>query len=162
MEGMRNALLELSTGAEGTAKNHAEFSRLERLWVSSQAAGVEGLQVTDIVLPRHSEEAFIAFLRWLVTEGDRARSFHIVLRSAAGVMMAELQITNWTKTARVKAVVKELGSSHGVAATPDSHATRRILGFMYELLQKMKPELRHRTLVMADLELMAGVRVSES
>ena len=62
------------------------------------AASVEGVSMTDFVLPRHSEESFIAFLRWMVTSG-RSRSFHTIFRAAAGAL-EHLGLTNWTKTVR--------------------------------------------------------------
>ena len=83
-EGGLNSLLELATGAEGTAANQSEFARLERLWLGLRACEA-GVDLTAFVLPRHSEESFISFLRWLVTDGGRARSFHTIFRSAAGV-----------------------------------------------------------------------------
>ena len=161
-EGDQNSLMELTTGAEGTAKNHADFARLERLWVSHVAQSPT-IGAAGIILPRHSEESFIAFLRWIVTDSGRVRSFHLIHRSAAGAL-EKLGLTNWTKITRVKLVIKDLGGSHGAAVEPDSHATRRIISIMYEqtIPRTVTELLQARTLVMADLELMGGVRVGES
>ena len=160
-DGDKNALLELATGAEGTAANYSEFARLERLWLAQKAAD-SGADLSSFVLPRHGEESFISFLRWLVTDVERARSFHTIYRAAAGVM-AGLSLENLTKAPRVKQVVKELGKSHGVAAVPDTHATRRILSIMFErTLDEVSESLRARSKVMATLEVMGGVRVGES
>ena len=164
-EGDRNALLELTTGAEGTAANYAEFARLERVWVASLVAGDEGMTPGDFALPRHSMESFIAFLRWLVTDGARARSFHTIFRAAAGVLsQEELGLTNWSKSPRVKMLVKELGRSHGVQSTPDTHATRRILRIMFEqtIASTVSAALRKRTIALGVLETMGGVRIGEA
>ena len=161
VEGDCNALLELSTGAEGTAKGHAEFARLERLWLS-ETAGSTGVEVSTLVLPRHSEESFLAFLRWVVTDPGRVRSFHTIFRAAAGAL-EQLKLVNWTKSARVKLAVKELGLSHGVQKVPDSHATRRIISIMFSTtLLRVNERLRRRTTVVVVLELLGGVRVGES
>lgn len=161
-EGDRNALLELSTGAEGTARGHAEFARMERLWLAHVASSSPGVAISNFILPRHSEESFVSWMRWLVTDSSRARSFHTIFRSAAGAL-EQIGGTNWTKSPRVKVVLKELGQSNGVQVVPDSHATRRILSIMFEqTLAKVSPSLRARTYVMATLETMGGVRVGEA
>ena len=120
-------LLELSTGKEGTAAGYSDYASLERQWVAHVSG--EGLSAGGVVLPRHSQESFIAFLWWLVTEADRARSFATLVRAAGGVF-ERLELTNWTKTSRSKAVIKELEQSRGVEHTPDTHVTRRILGLL--------------------------------
>ena len=154
-------LLEMSTGAEGTAAGYSDYARLERQWVAHVSG--EALADGGIVLPRHSEESFISFLGWLATDADRARSFGTIVRAAGGVL-ERLELTNWTKTSRVKAVVKELEQSRGVEGTPDTHATRRILGLLMgkTLSEHCGPALLTRSKVQVVLELMGGVRVGEA
>ena len=162
-EGDQGALLELTTGAEGTAAGHAEFARLERLWLGHVAARQAGVPFSDFVLPRHGLESFISFLRWLVTDAGRARSFVTIVRSAAGVLAADPALTNWTTLPRVKAIVKELSACAGVTSVPDSHATRRILSLMYEAIDRtLATALQKRTRVLADLEVLGGVRIGEA
>ena len=162
-EGDFNSVLELSTGAEGTAKGRAEFARLERLWVSHVVSMNPGTPVGSIVLPRHSEESFISWVRWIATEGDRARSFQTHFRSAAGALALLDGVENWTKSARVKAVVHDLSTRLGVSAVPDTHATRRILSIMFDVtLPKIGIALRKRSRALAALELMAAVRIGEA
>ena len=162
-EGDFNSVLELASGAEGTAKGRAEFARLERLWVALVVAKDPTLPVGAVVMPRHSEESFISFLRWLVTDGDRARSFQTHFRSAAGALAILDGVQNWTLLPRVKAVVKELTSKLGVTAVPDTHVTRRILSVLFsQTLRQVSAALRTKTRWLAVLEVMAGVRVGEA
>jgi hypothetical protein len=162
-EGDRSSLMELALGAEGTAKNHADFARLERLWLADLTAGADGASMADFVLPRHGEESFMAFLRWVVTDAGRAASFSTIWRAASGVMAGSTG-PNWSASARVKLLVKELEKSHGVVAVPDTHATRRIVHVMFNeaIDQVVSKRLRVRTRALATLEIMGGVRVGEA
>jgi hypothetical protein len=158
LEGDFNSLLELTTGAEGTAMGRAEFARLERLWVASLVDRDPGTAVGSVVLPRHSEESFIAWLRWVATSGDRSRSFQTHFRSAAGALTLLDGVTNWTSMSRVKAIVKELSTRLGVTSVPDTHATRRILSIMFDqTLLEVPKALRCRTRALGALEVMSGV-----
>lgn len=156
-------LLELTTGKEGTAAGYSDFARLERQWVQWAGGGGDAVEAGSIVLPRHSLESFLSFTTWLVTDADRARSFGTIVRSAAGVL-EKLELTNWTKHARVKAAVKELEQSRGVEAEPCTHATRRIVRLMLDetLAERVSPRLLARARVQVVLELMGGVRVGEA
>lgn len=162
-EGDVSALLELATGAEGTASNHSDYTRLERLWVEEMCGGEDGATPGSVVLPRHSEQSYIAFLHWLVRDADRKRSFSTIVRASTGVF-AKLELTNWAGTKRVKAVIKELEQSHGVEAVPCTHATRRILTIVMEdtLPARCGGGLLTRSSVQVVLEVMGGVRVGEA
>ena len=155
-------LLELATGKESTAAGYSDFARLEREWIAHVSGDDEG-RAGSVVMPRHSAESFIAFMLWLVKDAGRTRSFGTVLRAAGGVL-ERLELTNWTKTPRVKAAINELEQSRGVQSTPDTHATRRILSIM--LCEKLKERcgsgLLKRSTVQVVLELMGGVRVGEA
>ena len=157
-----SSMLELTTGAEGTAANHSEYARMERAWVDDMCSGEGGATPGSIVLPRHSEQSFIAFLHWLVRTAERKRSFGTIVRAAIGVF-AKLEITNVAGTKRVKGVISELEQSHGVEAVPCTHLTRRLITIMMEDTMPAKcGKLLARSLVQWMLELMGGVRVGEA
>ena len=63
----RSLLLELTCGAETTARNLTEFEKLSREWVVAMADGCTDVAM-DIIEPAHGEESFMAFLNWLVTD----------------------------------------------------------------------------------------------
>ena len=157
-------LLEMNTGAEGTAAGYAEFTRLEREWISSQSGGGE-IEASALRYPRHSIESFIAFTHWLVTEAGRGRSFATIMRSAGGVM-SKLSLENWTTHKRVKAVFKELERTHGVEVEPCTAVTRRLLSLMLDRTIKAQckssERIEKRTKVLLVLEVMGGVRVGEA
>ena len=77
--------------------------------------------------------------------------------------MTILGLEDWTKTSRVKVVIKELELSHGVEAEPCTHATRRIMTITRDsTLPKRAKTLLTRSLVQVTLELMGGLRVGEA
>ena len=162
-EGDKSSMAELSTGAEGTAKGYAEFARLERLWLAHMVERTEGVTMSSFILPRHGIESFLSFLRWLVTDGGRARSFHTIFRSVGGVL-ERLELPNFTTTARVKMLVKELSQAHGFEAEPDTIVTRRILDLMFNggvIEKQVSAMLRSRTYVVGTIEVMGGARIGE-
>ena len=124
-----------------------------------------------VKLPRHSVESFIAFMWWLVTDADRARSFATTLR-AAGAVMTMLELTDWTKTSRVKAQMKDIEKRCGVEAEPCTQTTRRMIGIMiHETISKtcslgsdskLNEILQDRTEALLVLELAGGLRVGEA
>ena len=158
-----SSMLELATGAEGTAGNHSDYARLERGWIEHVCLGEGGATAGTVALPRHSEESYIAFLHWLVRDADRKRSFGTIVRASTGVF-ARLELKNMAGTKRVKAVIKELEGSHGVESVPCTHATRRILTILMEetLPARCGAELLTRSAVQVVLETMGGVRVGEA
>ena len=161
---------ELTTGAVSTAAGRDQFASLERRWVSEMMA--DGADGTPLVkLPRHNIESFLAFMWWLVTDADRARSFATVLR-AAGAVMSMLQLTDWTKLARVKAQMKDIEKRCGVESDPCTQTTRRIIRIMDLSTikdvcfkgrnERMNKILDARTRALLVLELLAGLRVGEA
>lgn len=161
--GHRSSLLELATGAEGTAANYSEFARLERTWVNEMSQGEDGARAGELALPRHSEESFISLLWWMVRDAGRIRSFSTLIRAAAGIF-AKLELPNLLASKRVKAVVKELEKKHGVEADPCTHATRRLIKLVDEvtLEQQCSGGILTRERVQLDLEVLGGVRVGEA
>ena len=161
---------ELTTGAVSTAAGRDQYASLERRWVSEMMADASGGEPL-LKLPRHNIESFLAFLWWLVTDADRARSFATVLR-AAGAVMSMLQLNDWTKTARVKAQVKDIEKRCGVEADPCTQTTHRIIEIMMAVTirrvsfkgknEKLNMIIEARTMALLVLELLAGLRVGEA
>ena len=159
---------ELTSGAVSTAAGRNRFVSLERRWAAEMLNGRIRIRVK---LPRHNMESFCAFLWWLITDADLARSFATTIRTA-GAVMSMLELEDWTKTARVKAVIKEIEKLTGVESEPCTHTTRRIVRIMIE--QTIKSEcskgkdvafnrvLNCRTMLLLVLELMGGLRVGEA
>jgi hypothetical protein len=121
-------IVELSSGAASTAKGFSEFVRLEKEW---QVSVVDGeLRAEDVQLPHTNIEAFYQFTVWLSTDGARARSLGTIMRSA-GAYMVKLEYVDFTKSGRIKNLIKELSLSSGVVSTPCTHVTRMIIGIMF-------------------------------
>ena len=161
---------ELTTGAVSTAAGRNQFVSLERKWALETFKLGDGSPMM-VKLPRHSMESFIAWMWWLVTEAERARSFGTLMRTA-GAVMSMLELNDWTKTSRVKAQIKEIEGKCGVEHDPCTQTTRRILSIMLkrtipEVCSKGKSEylnsvLIARTEALLVLELLAGLRVGEA
>ena len=157
-------LVELASGAEGTARNLAEFERLEREWMAHMSEDLlDG--ATSLIEPRYSEESFVSFLNWLPTEAGRARSFVTIVRSA-GIALAKMSLVNHTTRPRVKAVIKELTNSLGLEPDPCILPSRRIIRVAMDrtLPERCGPSdsLLTRCLALLSLELGAGMRVGEA
>ena len=161
---------ELTTGAVSTAAGRNQFATLERRWMESVLVDV-GDSPANVLLPRHSEESYIAFLWWLVMEADRSRSFATTTR-AAGAVMAMQELTDWNKTARVKAIIKQIGTLCNVEAVPSTPVTRRMLGIMLDKTisdacagsrdPSTVERLTTRTRALLGMELLGGMRVGEA
>ena len=107
-------------------------------------------------------ESFISFLRWIVTDSTRKRSFATIYVSARGAM-AQLELSfSPSEDKRIKKVVEELKESHGVAVHPDTHATPRIINIMYDQTLPSLGATATRTTALTSLEIMAGVRIGEA
>ena len=117
-------LVEMSSGADSTAVGYAEFVRLEREWAITVVG--QDCDPHKVRLPHTNAESFYNFVIWLATDAGRARSLVSLMRSA-GAYMTKLEYTDWTKTARIKALVKELGLKSGVEKEPATQVSRLIL-----------------------------------
>ena len=161
---------ELTSGAVSTAAGRNQFASLERRWALEGFAAGDG-RPSIVRLPRHNIESFLAFMWWIVTEAEGARSFGTTMR-AAGSVMEMHELKDWTKTARVKAQIKEIERKFGVEAEPCTQTTRRIVEIM---VKTTIPEtcsrgncafvnhvLTCRTEALLVLELLAGLRVGEA
>ena len=161
---------EVTSGALSTAQGREHFVSLERRWVLESCEGKGGSPAL-VNLPRHSIESFAAFMWWLVTDADRARSFSTIMRTA-GAVMTMLELEDWTKTARIKAQVKEIQKVCGIEPDPCTQTTRRLITLMDEETiqkvcskgrdEKLNMILTYRTRVLLVLELLAGLRVGEA
>ena len=108
---------------------------------------------------------------WLIIDADRARSFSTIMRTA-GAVMTMLELVDWTKTARVKAQIKQIEKVCGVEPDPCTQTTRRIVSLMVgktipQVCSKGRHEdlnriLTSRTKVLLVLELLGGMRVGEA
>ena len=160
----RSMLVELASGAEGTARNLAEFERLEREWLAFMSADLTD-GASTLIEPRYSEESFISFLNWLPFEAGRARSFVTIVR-AAGMALAKMELKNHTKEPRVKSTIKEITDSLGLEPDPCILPSRRIIRVT---IDRTLPErcgnfisLLIRSLALLSLELGTGLRVGEA
>ena len=160
----RSLLLELTSGAESTAKNLTEFERLQRLWLADMSAD-DPHGGADIIEPAHGEESFIGFLSWLVTDAGRARSFVTLVRGFA-IALAKMQLTVWPSKPRTKAVIKELTTQLGLDPEPCVLLSRVIIRFALDRTIpdrcKSSRYLLFRTYVQLAMELAGGMRVGET
>ena len=159
----RSLLLELTCGAETTARNLTEFEKLSRAWVSAMADGSTDVAM-DIIEPAHGEESFIAFLNWLVTDAGRARSFITLVRSFA-IVLSKMEAVVWTSRPRVKAVVKEIAESLGLEPEPCVLLSRQIIRIGIEETIPSVCHMRYilmRTYALLTCELAGGLRVGEA
>ena len=79
-------------------------------------------------------------------------------------VLERLELPNFTTTARVKMLVKELSQAHGFEAEPDTIVTRRILDLMFNggvIEKQVSAMLRSRTYVVGTIEVMGGARIGE-
>ena len=160
---------ELTTGAVSTAAGRNNYVSLERRWATEHMEGKGGQAM--VALPRHSMEAFIAFMWWLATSADGTRSFGTTMR-AAGAVMTMLELIDWTKKPRVKAQIKEIEKKFGVEPEPCTQTTRRIVALMMDSTvievcsrgrdEKLNDLLTFRTMALLALELLGGLRVGEA
>ena len=90
----------------------------------------------------------------------------------AGAVMTMLELTDWTKTARVKALIKEIEKRCGVESEPCTQTTRRLVALMVGKTiravcsrgssSELNEVLESRTMLLLVLELLAGLRVGEA
>ena len=160
----RSMLIELACGATSTAKNVAEFERLEREWMAAMTAEMDSAALVNLREPRHSTESFIAFCTWIVTDGGRARSFSQLMR-VAGIAMCRMEIEDQTKKPRVKMVIKEISEQIGIEPEPcDIPSTAVVLTMLESVLPKICKSSEYiygRSLVLFDGETAGGARVGE-
>ena len=157
---MRGSLLQLSTGKVGTHSGYAEYERLESKWASE----VSGGRMSAVTLPRNSKAAFISFIDWLTSDGERARSFATLMRSASGLMV-QLKLQDWTKDRSVKAIFKELERSRGIESEPCTLATARMIQIMRTRTiaeVSRSPLIQSRVKGQMGFELVGGVRLGEA
>ena len=83
----------------------------------------------ELILPRHSEEAFKNFCTWFALDAERSRSLESTVRTA-GSFFTKLQLPDVTKHGSVKAHVRDLISEIGIAHEPATTATPRMLKLM--------------------------------
>ena len=158
----RSMLLDLTTGATSTAKNVADFERLEREWMASMRDR-EGKGAEHLRPPRESEESFKAFMLWLVTDGQRASSFATIMRMA-GIAMARMEIPVITSRPTVKLAIKEIATQIGTDSEPCTIPSTAIIRTMLDdvLPKQSHPYILARSLVQFDMETAGGCRVGET
>lgn len=77
----RSMLQELSQGQKGTGSGYANLARLEIDWALELGGGTTIPK--NVVMPTDEVESLKAFLLWLATDRDRAKSLDTILRVAA-------------------------------------------------------------------------------
>ena len=158
----RSMLLELSCGQASTAKSIAEFEDLERRWMAS-LIDENGLGAESVIEPRRSEESFLAFINWLVTDAGRARSFALIMRMA-GIAMAQMELRVLTGVPRVKMYMKEVAEQIGTEPEPCDIPSALVVATM---LTRVLPKLcatdyiLARSRVLFDGETAGGARLGE-
>ena len=175
---VRAMIVEMTSGADSTAKGYSEFVRLEKEWQVSMVSGE--LKAEDVQMPHTSIEAFYLFTVWLVTDAQRARSLGNLMRSA-GSYMVKLGYHDFTKTGRIKNLIRELELSSGALSTPCTQVTRAIVDIMMNntlhtvcgksligskasnpAAIKMAAYSLYKARVTIDLELVGGLRIGET
>ena len=78
--------------ATAAARAHSIWARLEREYALSE--GRADAEAGGLLLPRHSRAAFVAFLDWMASDAERARSLTHV-RLASRTFRAQTQLTDW-------------------------------------------------------------------
>ena len=162
---------ELTTGAVSTAAGRNQFVTLERRWATETQGVGGGASGVTLRMPRHNIESFAAFMWWLITDAELARSFGTIMRTA-GAVMTMLELTDWTKTPRIKALMRDIEKRCGVESEPCTQTTRRIVDLMVSdtiplvcsrgVHEKLNEILTSRTLMLLVMEVLAGLRVGEA
>ena len=122
-QALRSMLQELSQGREGTGSGYADYARLEAEWVAEVTQGDSGISV---VLPTDGKTSLKAFLLWLSTDRERAKSLDTIWR-CVGSYMARTGRPNLTSLGDVKYAYKDLRDKLGVEHTPRTACTPRML-----------------------------------
>ena len=160
----RSLLDELLGGAESTAKNLTEFERLCKAWALDMSEG-DTEKMADLQEPRYCEESFLSLLNWLVTDAGRARSFTTLVRGF-GIALSKMELTDWTRRPRVKAVIKEITGNLGLEPEPCILPSRRIIRIGLDTTipraAKGNEYILARSIALLTLELAGGLRVGEA
>ena len=151
-------LLELTSGATGTASGYCDYDQLEDRYL----AELDSEEVGAFPRPRHSCESFKGFVSWMVTDAARAGSLDTVIRSA-GALMTKLGLTDWTKDKGVKALIAQLSDLAAHEKLPQTLSTRLMLvGLIFEVLpRRYQGRLLSRWDVTIKLESVCGMRIGE-
>ena len=167
---VESMLVELSTGQANTHKGYtySDLAMLERRWQEEVAGGP--LAAREVKLPHTSAEGTYHFVLWLATDGKRARSMGTTLRQLSA-FCTKLDIPNYTRSKRIKSLVRDLGAKGGAVTSPDTQVTSLMIGEMYgpggtiEATCQKVPQTAElctaRETCLNDLELVGGMRVAE-
>ena len=88
------------------ARAHSVWARLEREYALSE--GRADAEAGGLLLPRHSRAAFLAFLEWMASDAERARSLMHV-RLASRTFRAQTQLIDWCTDDEVASMLRRLG-----------------------------------------------------
>ena len=117
----------------------------------------------QLLLPRHSPEAFNNFCTWMTLDAERARSLESTVRSA-GAFFTKLKLPDVTKEGAVKAHVKDLLVKVGIEHEPATAATPRMLQcIIKELINERwsDPYIQAREKMQILAEGLGGCRIGE-
>lgn len=161
-------VVELTTGSSNTHKGYSDLAMLERKWQADVCGGE--VSVSAVRLPHTSAEGTYSFCLWLSKAGRRARSMGTTIRQL-GSFCTKLGLVDYTKTGRVKALLKELENKGAAITTPDTQVTTAMIMAMYgangtirqvcSKVEAMAVVMTARETSMNDFELVGGMRVGE-
>jgi len=160
-------VVEMATGSSNTHKGYSDLAMLERKW-QADMAGAE-LRASQVRLPHTSEEGTYSFVVWLALDGGRARSLGTTVRQL-GSLCAKLELPDYSKSKRVKGLLKELEAKGEADTCPDTQVTTLMIAETYGpdgtlaacgKVQATAPLITARETVLNDFELVGGMRVGE-
>jgi hypothetical protein len=117
---MDTMIIQLSLGQEGTAAGSAAFNQLEQDFALQQ-----GLQGEELLLPRHREETFLAFLTFCFRDAGRARSMKSMWRNLSPIFQV-CELPDLTQRWAVKKHSKELQDQWSEDPDPCASCTERM------------------------------------
>ena len=138
-QALRSMLQSLSMGRESTSNGFSDYARLEMEWAKMMGGGSIPAQ---LVMPVDGASSFKAFLLWVATDRQRAKSLESLFRSIGSYMLRTGR-PNLAGMADVKQVYNDLTDKLGVERSPRTAATPRMLKLMLgePLLTKVCPKL---------------------
>ena len=161
-------VIEATTGKATTHAGFSDLASLERKFQVSVAG--DEMSPQDVRLPHTSAEGCYAFCLWLSGDGPRSRSMGNTLKQMSA-FCEKLKLTNHAKSARVKALLKELEATGAAITTPDTQVTSLMIHEMYgaegtiaaccSKVPAIAEVMTARETVLQDFELVGGFRVGE-
>ena len=165
---MDTMIIQLSLGQEGSAAGSAAFNQLEQDFALQQ-----GLAGEELLLPRHREETFLAFLTFCFRDAGRARSMKSLWRNLPQVFKA-CELPDLTQRWPVKKHFKELQDQWSEEPDPCASCTERMAEslLLHVIPSERRPKaprvgsddtlLERRDVVQTACGCYAGTRIGET